>query len=321
MEIKLINNSLKDQFYQLSAKYGDVFSSSEWHALHEPNLRLFGIFDNAGKLCGGFHLMIQQIIFFNYYRNPLFTPHIGFFYENSGQHPVNRISQIKTVLEAMSSYIGKLPWQILSFSFPEEVTDMQPFIWADYKVIPNYTYELNLEKNEEELFSGLSGDRRNDIKKAIKDGIVVKETKDFNLIHELVKKTFDRQSKALDSEFVKQILTKYANTGNSFAFIAYRNDIPIAGTFCLTSGKKVYYLLGGYDNNNSHKGAGALSLWEAILHAKRIGSLVFDFEGSMVPAIEKYFRGFGGSIIPYYTVNKANFFLEILLKFKKRQVF
>jgi len=321
MEIRFIESKETEKFYKLSEQYGDVFSSKDWHSVHGNKILLFGIIDNAGELVGGFHLFKAKIGPLNYFRNPLFTPHIGFFYVNTGQHLVSRASQLKSVLEEIARFIEKLPWQILSFSFPEEVIDMQPFIWKNFKVIPSYTYELELGKTEDELFAGLAGDRRNDIKKAIKDGIVVKETTDFNLIHELVKKTFERQSKSLDSEFVKNILTKYANTENSFAYISYRAETPIAGTFCLKSGSKVYYLLGGYDNNNSHKGAGAMSLWKSILHAKRLGSLVFDFEGSMVPAIEKYFRGFGGKIVPYYTVNKANFFLEVLLKFKKRQVF
>jgi lipid II:glycine glycyltransferase (peptidoglycan interpeptide bridge formation enzyme) len=258
---------------------------------------------------------------FKYFRNPLFTPHIGFFYVNTGQLHVNKISQFKNIIEDMTEFVMKLPFQIISFSFDTKVVDMQPFIWAGFKVIPNYTYELSLIDSEESLFANMSSDRRNAIKKAQKDGIFVTETKDFKLIHDLVKKTFDRQSKFLDFEMVNKILNEFANSENAFAYVAYRNELPVAGTFCVKSGSKVYYLLGGYDNKNKHKGAGVLSLWEAILYAKRNGFSVFDFEGSMIQPIESYFRGFGGNIVPYYTVNRACFMLEILLKFKKRQVF
>jgi len=321
MQIHPINSSQTEKFYKLSELYGDVFSSKGWHSLHGKKLALYGVFDNAGELVGGFHLFKSKIGLLKYFRNPLFTPHIGFFYANSGQHYVTRTSQLKTVLEEMAAYIKKLSFQILSFSFNSGVVDMQPFIWSGFKVVPNYTYELDLSKTEEELLAGLTGDRRNDMKKAQKDGITVSETKDFRIIHDLVKKTFDRQSKSLDFEMVNKILTEYATPENSYAYIAYRDDLPIARTFCLVSGSRVYYLLGGYDDKNRHKGAGALTLWQAILHAKRSGVKIFDFEGSMVPSIERYFRGFGGNIVPYYTVNRACFMLEVLLKFKKRQVF
>ena len=321
MQIRPIDSSQEEKFYKLSELHGDVFSSKAWHSIHLSNLTLYGIFDNSDELVGGFHLFKTKVGLFNYFRNPLFTPHIGFFYANSGQHHVSRASQLKSVLVEMATFIKKSPYQILSFSFNSEVVDMQPFIWSNFKVVPNYTYELDLSSTEEELFAGLSGDRRNDMKKAQKDGITVSETKDYRMIHDLVKKTFDRQSKSLDFEMVNKIVNQYATSENSYAYIAYRDNLPIAGTFCLISDLRVYYLLGGYDDKNRHKGAGALTLWQSILHAKKSGIKVFDFEGSMVPAIEKYFRGFGGNIVPYYTVNRACFMLEVLLKIKKRQIF
>ena len=82
-----------------------------------------------------------------------------------------------------------------------------------------------------------------------------------------------------------------------------------------------YYLLGGYDFENKHHGAGPLVIWESIKYSKEIGLKYFDFEGSMVPQIEKHFRGFGGKLTPYYRINKARLPLEILLKFLKRELF
>ena len=44
------------------------------------------------------------------------------------------------------------------------------------------------------------------------------------------------------------------------------------------------------DSKNKHHGAGALSMWGAIKCAKDLGIKYFDFEGSMVAQIERYFR-------------------------------
>ncbi len=41
----------------------------------------------------------------------------------------------------------------------------------------------------------------------------------------------------------------------------------------------------------------------------------------MFESIEKYFRAFGGDLVPYYRINKAFLPLEILLKFIKRELF
>lgn len=60
--------------------------------------------------------------------------------------------------------------------------------------------------------------------------------------------------------------------------------------------------------------AGASTVFEAIQHSQEIGLKAFDFEGAVISAIERYFRGFGGTLTPYFTVNKAWLPLEMALK-------
>jgi hypothetical protein len=62
-------------------------------------------------------------------------------------------------------------------------------------------------------------------------------------------------------------------------------------------------------------------VFKCIEKAKSLGCSVFDFEGSMLKGVEKFFRSFGPTMHPYYTVNKANIFLEMALKLKKRATF
>ena len=67
-----------------------------------------------------------------------------------------------------------------------------------------------------------------------------------------------------------------------------------------------YYLLGGYDPKESHHGASAIAMWEAIKFTKEeLGLNQFDFEGSMIQPVEQFFRKFGGKLTPYYTVSCA----------------
>jgi hypothetical protein len=70
-----------------------------------------------------------------------------------------------------------------------------------------------------------------------------------------------------------------------------------------------------------HRGAGVSCLEHCILYAKRLGLEVFDFEGSMMPEVESYFRSFGPRMVPYYTINKGRLPLELVLKFIKRERF
>jgi hypothetical protein len=60
---------------------------------------------------------------------------------------------------------------------------------------------------------------------------------------------------------------------------------------------------------------------EAIKAAKGLGLQTFDFEGSSIPAIERFFRGFGGRLAHHFTVSRAWLPLEMALKFSKRNLF
>ena len=92
----------------------------------------------------------------------------------------------------------------------------------------------------------------------------------------------------------------------------------MAAVYIVWDNKRSYYLLGGYDFKKSHHGAQALAVWESIKFTKeRLGLNEFDFEGSMIPQVERFFRKFGGRLIPCYSVVWTRPSLKIVLSFKK----
>ena len=64
-----------------------------------------------------------------------------------------------------------------------------------------------------------------------------------------------------------------------------------------------YYLIGGGDPELRNSGAASLLLWEGIRFASTV-SRSFDFEGSMIEDIERFFRAFGGTPQVYYRVSR-----------------
>ncbi|MFZ0035415.1 MAG: GNAT family N-acetyltransferase, partial [Sedimentisphaerales bacterium] len=246
---------------------------------------------------------------------------MGPFLEVKAKNPVAVMDMWKKVLSLMADFIESLSYSIISISLNKNIGDTQPFIWKKFKVTPGYTYLLDLSKSIDDIRTEMSAERKNDINKAMRDGLIVKQVKNFEIVKSLVLKTFLRQNLTVKRYYLDKILFEFASDVNSFAFATYREDNPIAVSFCVCDKETAYYLLGGYDYEKKHHGAGALATWEAIKYAQQLGLKYFDFEGSMVPQIERYFRGFGGQLTPYYRVNKAKLPLEMLLKFFKRDRF
>ena len=321
MIIKQIEHKEIDNYIRSGQELGSVFNSGEWINMYGKNLKIYGIFDKAGLLTGGFQLYQVKKYGMNYYRNPPFSPHIGLFFQNKSQNKAKYQSTIKNTLTLISKFLRGLPYQVLSVALPPYCLDVQPFIWDKFKVVPFYTYRIDLAHSMEEIRNEMLPERRNDINKAIKDNVFTKLTNNYEIVGKLVKNTFERQSKSVDEYHLEKILYQFANPNNSFGFVSYINDKPVSTCFCIYDKQTVYYLLGGYDSSNKHKGAGALAIWKSIEYAKELKRAYFDFEGSMVQQIERYFRGFGGELTPYFTLNKALLPVEILLKFIKRELY
>lgn len=322
MKIKIIESSDLDRYYELASNFGTIFNTREWHLIHKKEINLIGIYTESAVLIGGAHFQVLKIKgIFNYCRVPFFTPNIGLFYEQKNNEKTTNVSIQNEIAEAFIQYLKMKKYHLTIFSFPSSFLFLQSFYWNKFKVIPRFTYQIDLNLGIEQIINNFSKGKSKDLKRAKKDSLVTTLSFDYTMVKDLVYNTFSRQKKNFKNDLMEDILFKFANKSNSFSFITWDGEIPISASFCIFDNRTAYYLLGGYDNENKHSAAGVQSLLNCIEYSKQIGLEVFDFEGSMVPAIEKYFRGFGGELIPSFSVNKAMLPIEFILKCFKRQLF
>ncbi|MDO4757621.1 MAG: GNAT family N-acetyltransferase [Parabacteroides sp.] len=77
-----------------------------------------------------------------------------------------------------------------------------------------------------------------------------------------------------------------------------------AAVFIVWQNQTAWYLAGGGNPQLRESGAHSLVLWECIHY---VSSFVdtFDFEGSMIPGVERFFREFGAIQTPYFTITKG----------------
>ncbi|MDY0149074.1 MAG: GNAT family N-acetyltransferase [Kiritimatiellia bacterium] len=305
----------------LATQQGALFLQRDWLRLFEPALQAWGVFEAGGALMGGFTLYRERRWGLSVLRCAPFTPTCGPLIAAKTQNAVAILEERRNMLNCMRTHIEHEAPAICMLSLDSSVTDVLPFFWNGFKVVPNYTYLLNLSLTPEQIHLNMSPTRRNDISKAYRDGVDVRPAEDLSVVRDLVLATFGRQQKAVDRVGLDRILFEYAQPENSFTFIAYRGERPIAATFVIHDTQTAYYLLGGYKVAEKHHGAGAATVAAAIRHAQQLGLKMFDFEGSIIPPIERYFRGFGGRLTPYFTVNKAWLPIEMALKFRNRNRF
>jgi lipid II:glycine glycyltransferase (peptidoglycan interpeptide bridge formation enzyme) len=306
-----------------SLNINSIYASTEWLSIYpKSNLVISGIFNNNNELIGSFFYYIKkQMKVLKHLSSPPYMPHCCLYYVNNSINESKKHSTNKKITKLIAEHLNVTKVNIVTLPFPPENIDMQYFYWNKYKVIPSYTYQIELNKSVDLINQNVDPKTRNLIKKANKDGLTVEQNFDNSLVEDIVLKTMERNNVSVDRQILKNILFSFSNDKNSFSFVSKRDGEPLAVTFCIYNKHQCYYILGGYNSDKSHSGAGPLAVWNSVLHAKELGINIFDFEGSMLMPVESYFRSFGGDLTPYYTVNKASFLVESMLKTKKKQLF
>jgi lipid II:glycine glycyltransferase (peptidoglycan interpeptide bridge formation enzyme) len=321
MKILTLRSQDEIKFNELALLYGSIFYTTEWTKLFGDNITAYGIYNDNDELIGGFNLYKINKYGLSIYKDPAYAPTTGPFLKTTTQNPASLMTSWKETLSLIANFLDNLNYSVISISIDRNIIDMQHFIWNKFKVSPRYTYIIDLNQSIEQISINLSKKNRHCIKKALNEGLIAEKITDMSIVKGLVLKTFARQKTKINELSLDRLLFEFANSDNSYAFVTFNNSMPIATTFFVYDKYTTYAILGGYDHENKHYSANTISDWEGLKYAKNLGLKYFDFEGSMIPQVEKYMRGFGGQLTPYYRLSKAILPLEILLKFINRELF
>lgn len=319
MKIELVNTNSQSypKLQDFVKKHGLIFNSAEWLRNYSPeNIFQCAILNNNNDITGCFVYYLFKKSVFKFIITPPYSPSIDLFYINPAESIVGKNSYSKDVMSLLADYFDSLGVPYINLNLPYNSIDTQPFTWKGYTSRSRYSYLIDLSQTRERLWDNLASEKRKSINKAAKDELIIRETKDHELVHSLITKSLERNDKNRNSEILKKIMFSFSNSENSFSFVAYQKETPIGATYCAVTGGKAMYLFGGFDSENKHHGAGVSCMWQSILKAKELNLNYFDFEGSMNVAIERYFREFGGELQPYFCVEKIRPALNLLLNLK-----
>lgn len=215
-----------------------------------------------------------------------------------------RLSREHALLEALVECIPNNIVYVQNWQC--STSNWMPFYWAGYAQTTRYTYRLDLSKPESQLRAELSKKTRWSVKTAQdRFGITASRTTAVDDLLRLNEAAFRRQDLAAPypSALVHRVFAAGETLGAAEVWIAHDQEgRAAAGALIVRDAQSAYYLIGGADPNLRATGAQNLVVWEAI--RGQIGQAsTFDFEGSMIRAIEHSFRTFGATQVPYFAVS------------------
>ncbi len=241
---------------------------------------------------------------------PDYTQTLGYWIDVTGAKNARKYARRKDLI---SELIEKLPKGYSVDLELDHICDyLFPFRWNGFNLQMMYSYRIEDIHDASQLWNGLAENIRTDIKKAQKT-ITVEDDHSIDDLILMQKKTFERQGRRHDDSDgllsrLDAVLLEH-NARKLLCAVDTERRIHAAAYFVYDS-NCCYYLIGGGDPELRNSGATSLLVWEGIKFASTV-SKSFDFEGSMIEPIERFFRAFGGVPTPYWRVTKLNIPLSI----------
>lgn len=263
--------------------------------------------ESGGHLQARFVYARRRYRGFTLLTSPLLTQSSGpWFRKGDGKYS----TQLARQKDLVAEMVRQLPQHdLFSMGFHWSVTNGLPWHWHGYRLGCRYTYRLENLSDLPGIWERFEPKIRTDVKKATtRFGLAVVTDLGVDRFFDVNALTFRRQGLALpySRDFVRRLDQVCAERGVRRIFFAVDQRERIhAVLYLVWDDQQAYYLMGGGDPELRASGATSLLVWQAIQFAAGV-SRSFDFEGSMLEPVERFFRGFGAIQTPYLVVTKAH---------------
>lgn len=232
--------------------------------------------------------------------HPLFIQHFKPIYPGFDEH-----FDLNGFLKALEPIASRISLQLDLPPVPA------PIGW---KVQERVSYRMHLPNQKEELEAGYSNHHKRILKKS--PGLILSAESEITEFANLFKQEMPRLSglEAVDLESVERLMTWISIKRRGQLFTARLEDELLAGCFILHSGNRLLYQWAV--SSSKGKDVQAMHHLIAFVLESYVGSdMEFDFEGSMLPGLQRFYAGFGAKPYIYMrlTRNSLPFPLNHLL--------
>lgn len=158
--------------------------------------------------------------------------------------------------------------------------DSRYFLWNGYEIKPVFNYNFFLNKGLEEIWSQIRKNSRQDIQRAKRRGLIVREgnKEDLHKIYELHLKRYAEQRRAenLQEEYLIEIYDAF-HPQNLRVFVVELDKTVISGSIEVFVNNRVITWFG---NSKTIEHANDLLTWECISWAHNNGSKYYEIMGA-----------------------------------------
>lgn len=215
--------------------------------------------------------------------------------------------------EVLTEMIDLLPKGNISISLSPEHNYYLPFLWKGFKIVPRFTYRIWDTSNLDNVWNNFDKSARKAIKKG-NDMLKLRTDLPIEVLFDLEDKTYARQGRKnpTDKDQLRRVYNACLEHDAGVLMCAVDDaDRVHTATLYVYDDKTLYAIHGGSDPKLRESQADSYLIWKGLELASQ-RKLSFDFEGSSIEGIEKYFRSFGGEPVIYLCATRCSVVLDAL---------
>lgn len=279
--------------------YLDVVCDGNWDVI---------LYYEEDKIAAAYFYMLKQKMGIQYIVQPQLCPYTG---------PI--FFDIKNTDDAYQYFMNELPKHHLIiqdyfYTIPKSKVDQ-------FTTAEKHTYILDKNVDVEELWAKQSSTHRRIIRKADRE-LVYETVEDMDSFWDFVSSTFERRGKSVPNNpgIFKKLDKVLAEKGMRKIVKCTNNEnIVVAMCYLMQDEQWTYNFANSVIEDYKHYGMN-LILWNEIKSTLADGRS-FDFEGSMIPGVNEFFKRFKGEKTFYQSRYKsANKAVDFLVNIKNSTV-
>lgn len=292
-EIKFVTSKDIDR-----AKWDQCISNSPFGIVYAYSWYLDRICQKWDALIWGDYLYIMPLVNnrkygLSYIYQPFFTQQLGVF-SNFPTEPV-----------IVDLFLNSIPKQFRLTDTNLNIGNVLKTSNLGFRY--NTTYQLNLQPDISVIRDGYNSNTKRNIQKAIQNQITISTVSDIDRFMEFTQDNLHEKSPEIKQKHYQSLkeVIRYAldhQLGEIYGAWDSDNNL-VASVFFVTSNQKCIYLAASSNHTGMEKSTMFL-LIDTFIQNNSGKNLILDFEGSNIPGIARFYKGFGAMAETYYSVRQ-----------------
>jgi hypothetical protein len=235
--------------------------------------------------------------------NPLFAKYLGVLHApelHADERPGATYAVDRLLIDGMQV---RGAW---TYAFHPRYENWLPFYWRGFRQTTRYTHQISLSGGVP--FRARYGEKvKAPLRTARRNGLALVEVTDAQVAR-LNRLTYEarRTRPPFSDEYLLRFLREASRRGCAYARgVTDANGALHAAALVVHDAGSANLILDGSDPRYRGSGGNTL-LIDHMIEFAAARCRTFDFEGSMHERIERFYRGFGGRVVPYSVIHAGN---------------